>query len=196
VRLLRPGVSSRARRARSSSWGFQPRWVETGYGYIEFPEGVTPGVRDVALVRSFREKPDAATAATIHRRGELLLERRNVLLADLGIVGRTASVSPQNGQPPGGPAPSRKPRFSRPTQSRLPEVREHLHRFRRARARLQRGRSGGRRHRLERRRELERRSTSWIAAMATAMPRARPSWPSPPPGITSTLAKSWLRWLA
>jgi mannose-1-phosphate guanylyltransferase len=41
--------------------GIQPRWAETGYGYIEFPPGVKPG--DAAEVRRFREKPDAATAA-------------------------------------------------------------------------------------------------------------------------------------
>ncbi len=42
--------------------GIQPRWAETGYGYIEFPNSVTPGDGEVLDVTSFREKPDAKTA--------------------------------------------------------------------------------------------------------------------------------------
>ena len=41
--------------------GIQPRWPETGYGYIEFAGGVEPSAHPVE-VRSFREKPDAETA--------------------------------------------------------------------------------------------------------------------------------------
>ena len=37
--------------------GIQPRWPETGYGYIEFPRGCPPGSRDPLPVRRFREKP-------------------------------------------------------------------------------------------------------------------------------------------
>ena len=48
--------------------GIQPRWAETGYGYIEFPKGTAAGERIVA-VRSFREKPDAATARRFVRAG-------------------------------------------------------------------------------------------------------------------------------
>lgn len=43
--------------------GIQPRWPETGYGYIEFEEGVTAGSLDARKVLRFREKPDAETAA-------------------------------------------------------------------------------------------------------------------------------------
>jgi mannose-1-phosphate guanylyltransferase len=43
--------------------GIAPRWAETGYGYIEFPRGTRPGVLHPLAVRSFREKPDARTAA-------------------------------------------------------------------------------------------------------------------------------------
>lgn len=43
--------------------GIAPRWPETGYGYIEFPRGTRPGSLDAARVVSFREKPDAKTAA-------------------------------------------------------------------------------------------------------------------------------------
>jgi mannose-1-phosphate guanylyltransferase len=42
--------------------GIQPRWPETGYGYIEFPKGVQAGSRDALPVRRFREKPDLKTA--------------------------------------------------------------------------------------------------------------------------------------
>jgi mannose-1-phosphate guanylyltransferase len=40
--------------------GIEPRWAETGYGYIEFPEGLSAG--STAEVLSFREKPDLAVA--------------------------------------------------------------------------------------------------------------------------------------
>jgi mannose-1-phosphate guanylyltransferase len=43
--------------------GITPRWAETGYGYVEFPRGTTPGELDPVRVLSFREKPDARTAA-------------------------------------------------------------------------------------------------------------------------------------
>lgn len=42
--------------------GIQPRWPETGYGYIEFPDGVKPGSLKPLPVRRFREKPDLRTA--------------------------------------------------------------------------------------------------------------------------------------
>src|SRR6266403_2329227 len=43
--------------------GIQPRWAETGYGYIEFPPNIKPGDPTPADVASFREKPDPETAA-------------------------------------------------------------------------------------------------------------------------------------
>ena len=49
--------------------GIQPRWAETGYGYIEFPANVEPGSMDPVSVTSFREKPDAQTAAGFVARG-------------------------------------------------------------------------------------------------------------------------------
>ena len=42
--------------------GIQPQWAETGYGYIEFPKGVKPGLLEAQPVTSFREKPDRANA--------------------------------------------------------------------------------------------------------------------------------------
>ncbi len=42
--------------------GIEPKWPETGYGYIEFPDGTKPGTdRPLPVVR-FREKPDLETA--------------------------------------------------------------------------------------------------------------------------------------
>lgn len=43
--------------------GIEPRWAETGYGYIEFPQGARAGSIDPVPVLRFREKPDARTAA-------------------------------------------------------------------------------------------------------------------------------------
>src|SRR4051812_30656394 len=42
--------------------GIQPRWAETGYGYIEFPKAVASGAIEPSAIRSFREKPDEKTA--------------------------------------------------------------------------------------------------------------------------------------
>jgi mannose-1-phosphate guanylyltransferase len=49
--------------------GIQPRWAETGYGYIEFPKNVHAGKLATLPVESFREKPDAAAAAAFLERG-------------------------------------------------------------------------------------------------------------------------------
>jgi mannose-1-phosphate guanylyltransferase/mannose-6-phosphate isomerase len=49
--------------------GIQPRWAETGYGYIEFPRNLTPGVLQALPVASFREKPDARLAKRFVERG-------------------------------------------------------------------------------------------------------------------------------
>jgi mannose-1-phosphate guanylyltransferase len=42
--------------------GIQPRWPETGYGYVEFPKGARAGSLEPLPVRRFREKPDLAGA--------------------------------------------------------------------------------------------------------------------------------------
>jgi mannose-1-phosphate guanylyltransferase len=61
VRLLRPAFQSAAE-GNIVVLGIQPRWPETGYGYIEFPGGSAAGERRAVRVVSFREKPNAATA--------------------------------------------------------------------------------------------------------------------------------------
>ncbi len=42
--------------------GIEPRWPETGFGYIEFPAGAKAGSLKAIPVRQFREKPDLKTA--------------------------------------------------------------------------------------------------------------------------------------
>jgi len=42
--------------------GIQPRWPETGYGYVEFPRGCVAGCADALPVRRFHEKPVLAKA--------------------------------------------------------------------------------------------------------------------------------------
>jgi mannose-1-phosphate guanylyltransferase len=49
--------------------GIQPRWPETGYGYIEFPKGVDAGSLEPLPVRKFREKPDLLTAKRYVKNG-------------------------------------------------------------------------------------------------------------------------------
>jgi mannose-1-phosphate guanylyltransferase len=42
--------------------GIQPRWAETGYGYVEFPKGSSAGGADPLDVLHFHEKPELAKA--------------------------------------------------------------------------------------------------------------------------------------
>jgi mannose-1-phosphate guanylyltransferase len=43
--------------------GIQPRWAETGYGYVEFPKGkMKAGSLEPVKIVRFREKPDPETA--------------------------------------------------------------------------------------------------------------------------------------
>jgi len=60
VPLYRKVVQSAFRYAAGGSLmvvGIQPRWPETGYGYIEFPRGSRPGASAALPVREFHEKP-------------------------------------------------------------------------------------------------------------------------------------------
>jgi mannose-1-phosphate guanylyltransferase len=67
-RLLKPAIRS-AREGNIVVLGIQPRWAETGYGYIEFPRGIAAGSPDPSRVLRFREKPDARNAARFVRAG-------------------------------------------------------------------------------------------------------------------------------
>jgi mannose-1-phosphate guanylyltransferase len=68
VRLIKAALKA-ARAGKIVVLGIQPRWPETGYGYIEFPKGVQPGGLESLPVKRFREKPDAATAARFLKGG-------------------------------------------------------------------------------------------------------------------------------
>ncbi len=61
LRMVRPALHAAAKNS-IAVLGIQPRWPETGYGYVEFPEGVKPGSTEALPVLRFREKPDRATA--------------------------------------------------------------------------------------------------------------------------------------
>lgn len=68
VRQLKPAIKA-AEAGKIVVLGIQPRWAETGYGYIEFAKGVQPGGSEVMPVHRFREKPDEKTAAKFLRAG-------------------------------------------------------------------------------------------------------------------------------
>jgi mannose-1-phosphate guanylyltransferase len=68
IRLLKAALKA-ARTGKIVVLGIQPRWPETGYGYIEFPKGVQPGGSESLPVKRFREKPDAKTAARFLKAG-------------------------------------------------------------------------------------------------------------------------------
>ena len=78
--------------------GIPPRWPEIGYGYIEFPRGVTAGSKPAAI-RRFQEKPDATTARRYVKSGRyfwnagMFFWRAGVLLEELRrSQPRTASL--------------------------------------------------------------------------------------------------------
>jgi mannose-1-phosphate guanylyltransferase len=68
IRLVKSALKA-ARAGKIVVLGIQPRWPETGYGYIEFPKGVKPGAPEALPVKRFREKPDARTAARFLKAG-------------------------------------------------------------------------------------------------------------------------------
>jgi mannose-1-phosphate guanylyltransferase len=68
LRFVRPAFRA-ASAGKIVVLGIQPRWPETGYGYIEFPKGIKPGSRGPLPVRQFREKPDFKTATRYLRSG-------------------------------------------------------------------------------------------------------------------------------
>ncbi len=60
-RLLGPAYRA-AERGSLVVLGVQPRWAETGYGYLEFAPGIKAGGLEPARVLKFHEKPDEETA--------------------------------------------------------------------------------------------------------------------------------------
>ena len=56
LQLLRPAFKA-AEQGKIAVLGIQPRWAETGYGYIEFPKGVEPGRCEPLAVPAFAKSP-------------------------------------------------------------------------------------------------------------------------------------------
>ena len=61
LRLVKQAFRS-AQQGKLMVLGIQPRYAETGFGYIEFPKDTEAGALTAVEVKSFREKPDEATA--------------------------------------------------------------------------------------------------------------------------------------
>jgi mannose-1-phosphate guanylyltransferase len=98
VQQLRPAIRA-AQGGKIAVVGIRPRWAETGYGYIQFPRGVKPGMGKAVQVRRFREKPDAATAEKFLKAGNfywnagMFFWKTSVLLEALRrFLPKTASV--------------------------------------------------------------------------------------------------------
>ena len=68
LRFVRPAFQAAAQ-GKIVVLGIQPRWPETGYGYIEFPKGVKAGSFEAIPVRRFKEKPDLKTAGRYVKAG-------------------------------------------------------------------------------------------------------------------------------
>jgi mannose-1-phosphate guanylyltransferase len=79
--------------------GIQPRWPETGYGYIEFPPGTKPGSAASVPVRRFHEKPKLTRARSYVASGNfywnsgMFFWRADVLLNQLRLhLPKTAAI--------------------------------------------------------------------------------------------------------
>lgn len=68
LRLLGPAFQA-AEQGNIAVLGIQPRWAETGYGYIEFPKDVQAGSTETFPVQRFREKPDLKSATEFFEAG-------------------------------------------------------------------------------------------------------------------------------
>jgi len=60
-KLLAPAFAA-AERGKLATIGIEPRWPETGYGYLQFPKGTGAGSMASFPLKRFREKPDLKTA--------------------------------------------------------------------------------------------------------------------------------------
>jgi mannose-1-phosphate guanylyltransferase len=98
LRFVKPAYAAAAK-GRIVVLGIQPRWAETGYGYIEFPDGFTAGATAPFDVVSFREKPNQATAEEFLATGRfswnagMFFWKTSVLLATLNAhLPKTAAL--------------------------------------------------------------------------------------------------------
>jgi mannose-1-phosphate guanylyltransferase len=98
LRLLKPAFRA-ARDGKIAVLGIRPRWAETGYGYIEFPQSIQAGSLDPSPVLKFREKPGEAEASEFLRAGNfywnagMFFWRASVLLDSLRqFIPKTAAL--------------------------------------------------------------------------------------------------------
>jgi len=88
LRFVRPALRAAAQ-GKIVVLGIQPRWPETGYGYIEFPKGVKAGSLEAVAVRQFKEKPLLPAARRYFKAGNfywnagMFFWKASVLLAAL-----------------------------------------------------------------------------------------------------------------
>jgi mannose-1-phosphate guanylyltransferase len=68
LQLVRPAFRAAAQ-GHMAVIGIQPRWPETGYGYIEFPKNSHGGGTEPIPVKRFCEKPDLTTAKKFVKAG-------------------------------------------------------------------------------------------------------------------------------
>lgn len=67
-KYLKPALRAAAA-GKLVTLGIQPRWAETGYGYLEFPKGIGFGDFQAHPLASFREKPKQPAAEGYLRAG-------------------------------------------------------------------------------------------------------------------------------
>ncbi|HLH43724.1 MAG TPA: mannose-1-phosphate guanylyltransferase [Bryobacteraceae bacterium] len=98
LRLLKPAFQA-ARQGRMAVLGIQPRWPETGYGYIQLLKGSNKKSGALQPVQKFQEKPDQKTAQRYLRSGNfywnagMFFWRASVLLDALRrYLPKTASL--------------------------------------------------------------------------------------------------------
>ncbi len=106
--------------------GIQPRWAETGYGYIEFPKGITPGGIEPSSVSSFREKPDDKTANKFVKAGNFFWNAGMFFWKTSTVLELMRRHQPKTATLLASLPPFRKPQVHEQTGRGLSALREHL----------------------------------------------------------------------
>ena len=135
--------------------GIQPRWPETGYGYIEFAKGVKPSATPVDVL-SFREKPDAETARRFVDGGNFYWNAGMFFWSAAVLLEALRKFLPKTATLLAGLPAFGARGFSARLAEAFPQVRKHFDRLRGAGTGVERGGNRGWGYRLERRGELER----------------------------------------
>ena len=174
--------------------GIQPRWPETGYGYIEFPKASRSPVpanrcRCASFARSPIGKPPRDTCAPEISIGTRACSsgRRRCCWT------RCASFQPKTATLLASLPAFRTPAILLQAEARLPQLREHFDRLRRARKGAQRSRIRHRRFRLERCGQLERRLRTAPARRERKRLPRRSAGSNQAPATTWTPKASWWR---